>query len=132
MEGRQREEPGWERGRGGETGTLSGTVVGREDRSLEGQKNGFNARQFGLGAGRTSRKSQTWDGRGYQDSMVMTSAKMPNSREMELEETTSNKHSKPPVDAGDHHPSSNFLTQNSCLKEMQTKNGAETEGKATK
>lgn len=55
----------------------------RQGKRPEGQENG-NMKQCGVGAGGTPREV-----RGSQDWMGIILAKMPNSREMEPEETTS-------------------------------------------
>ena len=47
--------------------------------------------QWGLGAGEPLESFRGLDVRSYQESMGMTLAKMPNSRDMELEETTSSR-----------------------------------------
>jgi hypothetical protein len=63
--------------------------------------------------------------------MGMTLAKMPNSGDIEPEETISTRYALPYVERWNHPLISKCLTQNfSCLKETQTKSGAEIEGKA--
>ena len=47
---------------------------------------------------------ETWYVGGHQDSKDMALAKMPNSGEIELEETTSGAQTWVPVEAGDHQP----------------------------
>jgi hypothetical protein len=52
--------------------------------------------------------------------MKMTQAEMPNSEEIDPEETTSSIQTWPPVERWGYQPISKFLTQNCfCLKEMQ-------------
>ena len=78
-----------------------------------------------------SKVTEIWDAIGYQDSMVMTLTKMANSGEMEPEYTISSRYTLPSTKAGGCPSIFNVLTQNrSCIKEIQGKNGAETDGKA--
>jgi len=62
--------------------------------------------------------------------MAVTLAKMTNIVERELKEPSFSRQIGLQVAGLDYNPQSNFLTQNcSCLKELQGKNGEETEGK---
>jgi hypothetical protein len=77
------------RGKGGQT-----EVGGRQRRSPEGQKNGQKYDPVGDGGqGKPLESSvpDTGDIRGSQDSVGVTSTEMPNSGEMEPEETTSSR-----------------------------------------
>jgi hypothetical protein len=57
---------------------------------------------------------------GFQDSMGVILAKMPNNVEMEHEETTSSSQTEPQVEVWQHQPTFKIVTQNCfCLKEMQ-------------
>lgn len=65
-----------------------------QERSPEGQDNEWKyaAEVVGAGGGGNLLKvPETWDARGFQDLMGMTFATMPNSGEIEPEDTTSNR-----------------------------------------
>ena len=81
-----------------------------------------------LGVGVNLKKvPETWDVRGSHDSMGMTLAKMPNSGEMEPEETTTSQTGIPSGGTGTRIHLHNFRTV--PKRNSGTKNGAETEGK---
>ena len=88
---RERKGPVWEREMGGGKGCKIRYGM-RQERRTEGQENELKYTAVGFRCqGNFWKVPESWDVRGYQNSMRMTLAKMPNSGEMGPEETTSNR-----------------------------------------
>lgn len=81
----------WERRGGREMVGVGSSMRGDRREAQKARRMDGNMQHCGVEPVGISRGSQTWNGRGYQDSMGMTLDQIPNSWERKTEESTSSR-----------------------------------------